>query len=111
MEKAYGVCGSIEGIEMGVDVREIASYGEREFELFYNRPRFGCHKHPVVTVCYNLDGSIAVTAPRSFKWSDRHRGLLVAMSDEEKSIIPRPSPEADDALGVPRAWREKHKDP
>ena len=29
--------------------------------------------------------------------------------EREDSIVPRPSAEADDALGVPREWREKHR--
>ena len=29
---------------------------------------------------------------------------------DSASIVPRPNPEADDALGVPSAWREKHHD-
>jgi hypothetical protein len=28
--------------------------------------------------------------------------------EQEDSIVPRPSAEADDALGVPREWRETH---
>ncbi len=27
-----------------------------------------------------------------------------------ESIVPRPTAEADDAMGVPRSWREKHHD-
>lgn len=30
--------------------------------------------------------------------------------DSPGSIVPRPTAEADDALGVPREWREKHHD-
>lgn len=33
-----------------------------------------------------------------------------APDDLDRSIVPRPSAEADDALGVPKSWREKHKD-
>jgi hypothetical protein len=33
-----------------------------------------------------------------------------AVALREKSIVPRPSAEADDALGTPFLWRDEHHD-
>ena len=42
-----------------------------------------------------------------FKGVILYRNLTL---DEAESIIPRPTAEADDALGVPREWRDKRHD-
>lgn len=36
--------------------------------------------------------------------------VIDTFETDASSIVPRPSAEADDALGVPKSWREKHKD-
>jgi hypothetical protein len=48
-------------------------------------------------------------ADRGKKFCPRHE-MEAAMQREPGCIVPRPTAEIDDALGVPAEWREKHHD-
>jgi NTP pyrophosphatase (non-canonical NTP hydrolase) len=59
-----------------------------------------------VELTIEVERKMAVNRAREWKRDGTGHGYHV----RDRSIVPRPTAEADDALGVPQKWREDHHD-
>lgn len=52
-----------------VDLVELETEnGKRDFLRYVSDIRYGCEKHPAFSICYNLDGSVAMTPPPGYEF-------------------------------------------
>jgi hypothetical protein len=82
------VCSKVATV-LARDLREVSPGFSGENRLYGSNNRVftygdvgrrGCPKHPPVTVCYNLDGSIAVSEPAGFERDPARPSLMAPQS-------------------------------